>query len=179
MAIQDSSERIGKLNPAQLSQLLTLGEKTAEVWDARDLAGMLRHQMAAPLNFDLTTLPLTKLAAKTRDQNLAEAATARIKSFGDLLFLAEPPLELLRLSKEFFKKRIQSHKEQSPEWQIAYLFYLLIILAAGVGVRTISTLTPGELLKGVQWALDQNWVDAQTKQLVARMRSELKAEVAD
>ncbi len=173
MVEPDSSQAVFKSSPAQLAKIMNLDETTPDVWNDQDLAAMLRHQMAAPLNFDLTSLKLQAARADARTETLASAAKERIKSFKDLLFHPEPPLELLRLSKDFFKGRIKACKKDSPEWQVAYLFYLLSILAAGRRATQVSNLTSGDLRKAMKWALDQKWVDAKTKRLLSRASEHL------
>jgi len=166
MAESDSSQAVFKSNAERLARLMKLDETTPDIWSKRDLVAMLRHQMAAPLHFDLSSVELNAAGAKARDENLAGAVKQRINSFKDLLFHPEPPLDLLRLSKDFFKRRVKTCKKGSPEWQIAYLFYLLSILAASARRESISTLTAAELRKGVRWVLAREWVDARTKAFV-------------
>jgi len=168
MAESDSSQAVFKSSAAQLEKIMNLDETTPDVWNERDLAAMLCHQMSAPLNFDLSSAETNAAKAAARDETLATAAKDRIKSFKDLLFHPEPPLELLRLSKEFFKGRTKACKKDSPEWQVAYLLYLLSIVAAGSRAGRVSNLTRGQLGRAIKWALDQTWVDKGTKQLLSR-----------
>ena len=149
---------------------MDLDEATPGAWSEQDLPAMLRHQLSAPLEFDLSSLEVKGAEVRARDKTLTAAAKERIKSFGDLLFHPEPPLVLLKLSKEFFKKRTQDCKKDSSEWKIAYLFYLLSILVAGTRAPKISALTHGDLLKGVKWALGQKWVNERTRALLAKAR---------
>jgi hypothetical protein len=175
MAESDSSQAVFKSSAAQLAKIMNLDETTPDVWNDRDLAAMLRHQMSAPLNFDLTSVEMKAAKAEARTETLASAAKERIKSFKDLLFHPEPPLELLRLSKDFFKGRTKACKKGSPEWQVAYLFYVLSILAAGSRAARLSNLTPSDLRKAIKWALDQKWVDAGTRRLVSQASQRLHA----
>ena len=175
MAEPDSSQAVLKSSPAQLAKIMNLDETTPDAWTDQDLAAMLRHQMAAPLDFDLTSLELKAAEAEARTETLAGAAKARIRSFQDLLFHPGPPLELLRLSKDFFKGRIKACQKGSPEWQVAYLFYLLSILAAGSRAARLSNLTPRDLGKAIKWALDQKWVDQKTRTLISQASGRLPA----
>ncbi len=168
MAESDSSRAIFNSSPEQLTKLMNLDETTPDEWNEQDLAAMLCHQMSAPLNFDLSSVELKTAKAKTRDETLTSAAKQRIKSFKDLLFHPEPPLDLLRLSKYFFKRRTKTCKKGSPEWQVGYLCYLLSILAAGSRGAQVSSLAPGELRRAIRRALDEKWVDERTKQLLSQ-----------
>ena len=67
---------------------------------------------------------------------------------------------------------------RSSEWQVAYLFYLLSILVAGVRVPEVSALTPGNLLTGIEWTLSRDWVDDKTKKTIASARQRLQARAA-
>ncbi len=167
------AKAIRQSNAAQLSKIMELDPATPEVWTGRDLAAMLRHQYAAPLDVDLGSVKLAGGASRDRKRALAEAGADGLKSFAGLLFQAEPPLELLKLSKEFFKGRTRACRKSSPEWKVAYLFYLLSILAAGKRAPMLSTLSPADLFKAAGWALRQGWVDEKTKELVRSARERL------
>jgi hypothetical protein len=166
MADSDSSQAVFKSSAAQLAKIMSLDETTPDVWSEQDLAAMLRHQMTAPLNFDLSSFEMKAARAEDRRKTLASATKQRIKSFEDLLFHREPPLELLKLSKEFFKRRLQKCKKDSPEWNLAYLFYLLSILAAGDHASKVSSLTSNELRIGMKWVMKQQWANNSIRELM-------------
>jgi hypothetical protein len=161
----DSKAAVRKGTAAQLSQILDLGGR-ADEWKEQDLPAMLQHQFLAPLDFDLRSQELAGGEARSREKTLTGAASIRIETFKDLLTHPAPPLELLKLAKEFFKWRTQACNKDSPEWRIAYLFYLLTLLAAGKHASRLSSLSPKALLKGAKWALEQSWIDAQTRQFI-------------
>ena len=166
MANFDSSEAIFRSGSEQLAKIMNLDEATPCEWREQDLAAMLRHQLAAPLEFDLSRVEMKGAEAKKRGTTLTGAVRERIKSFEDLLFHREPPLALLKLSKEFFKRRLQECKKDSAEWNVAYLLYLLSILAVGNRASKISSLTPSDLRKGMKWALERRWMNEKTRQFV-------------
>jgi len=139
---------------------------------------MARHQFATPLGFDLRSLALKPAENEVRETGLSQAAASGIESFEDLLFHQQPPLELLRLAKDFFKKRTREHPKGSAEWQVAYVFYLLTIAAAGAESAKISALTPQDLLKGIGWAVEQPWVDDKTKHLLSAAAQPLQTGAA-
>ena len=168
MANFDSSEAVFQSSTEQLAKIMNLDEATPDAWSEEDMPAMLRHQLAAPLEFDLSSVEMKGAEAKKRDRTLTGAAKERIKSFEDLLFHREPPLALLRLSKEFFKRRLQECKKDSPEWNVAYLFYLLSILAARDHASKISSLMSSELRKGMKWALERRWINEKTRQSVGQ-----------
>ncbi|HEY5910616.1 MAG TPA: hypothetical protein VJA21_08440 [Verrucomicrobiae bacterium] len=169
----DPSKAVRQGNAAQLSKIMELDPTTADLWTGRDLPAMLRHQLAASLEFDLGSFKLAGPAVRNRKHALAEAAAAGVRSFADLLFRPEPPFELLKLSKEFFKARTQVCHKSSPEWKVAYLFYLLSILAAGEHAPTLSTLPSADLFRAAGWALKQTWVDEKTRERILAARKRL------
>ena len=171
----DPSKAVRRSSAAQLSKIMELDPATPEVWTGQDLPAMVRHQFAASLEVDLGSVKLTGGIARSRKQALTEAAAAGIKCFEDLLFQREPSLELLKLSKEFFKARTRLCQKSSPEWRAAYLFYLLSIIVAGERAPRLSTLSSADLLKGSAWALKQGWVDEKTKELILSARKRLPA----
>ena len=107
MAEFNPSEAVLRSSTGQLAKIMNLDEGTPDAWSEEDLAAMLRHQLAAPLEFDLSSVEVEDAEARKRDETLTGAAKKRIKLFGDLLFHREPPLELLRLAKEFFQEKIE------------------------------------------------------------------------
>jgi integrase len=162
----DSSEAVFRSDARQLLKIMNLDEATPDAWNGQDLAAMLRHQLAAPLAFDLSSVEMEGAEARRRDRTLTGAAKERITNFEDLLFHREPPIELLILSKEFFKRRLQECKKDSPEWNVAYLLYLLSILAARDRASKISSLTWSELREGMKWALQRRWMNEKTRHFV-------------
>jgi hypothetical protein len=179
MADSDSSQAAFKSSAEQLAKIMNWDEATPDMWNEQDLAAMLRHQMSAPLDFDLNTTVMKPARAEARNKTLTGAAKQRIKSFEELLFHHEPPQELLRLSKDFFKRRIKDCRRDSAEWQVAYLFYLLSILAVGTRTDRLSNLAPADLCRATQWALGQNWVDRRTKALLSQASQRLQVKVDD
>jgi hypothetical protein len=152
-----------------LSSLLSLDESTPEAWGESALLDMVRHQFAAPLAFDLRGMACATTENERLERALTEAATLGVESFADLVYHPAPPASLLRLAKDFFKAKTREYAKGSAEWQVAYFFYLVSIAAAGSRLSEVSTLEPGELRKGIGWALNQTWVDERTRRLLGKM----------
>ncbi len=133
------------------------------LWRDDELGAVLRHQLTAPLQVDLINLE-RGVALKIR--TLAEAQGLVLKSFGDLLLHPNPPVELLKITKDFAKAcRLSPHSPMPHD--VASVLYFASIAAALVRCRTrISGLGKTELLRGFQWVLEKNWVDAPTRALV-------------
>jgi hypothetical protein len=152
----------------QVSALLRLDESASEKWEAEDLRQMVQHQMAAPLEFDLCSVKLSEAEQQMAAELLNTAGSSGTTTFGDLFRSPTPPLELLRLSQKFFKTNLTSHRDGSPEYKVAYVFYLLSIVAARVrhGVK-ISRLPDKDLLHVIKSVAGWSWIDEEIRQLLA------------
>jgi hypothetical protein len=172
-----ASDMLTSSTPEQVSKLFQLDQATPEQWRPEDLRAMVRHQMSAPLEFDLGTVKLSQLEQKTAAESLTDAARSDIKSFGDLLSTDRPPLELLRLSQKFFKQNVASSSKGSPEQRIAYLFYLLSIVAARTRLKVkTSKLSDMELLNGIQSMVNRTWIDDRVRALLEDGRRRIATE---
>jgi hypothetical protein len=169
----DSGAALSKTPPKSLAAFLSAGKERARLWRADELTAIFRHQLASPVLVDLGGYdPGTAVRLKT----LSAAQSLLLKSFGDLLQHPAPPVELLKLTKEFAKANMD-HPESALPQEIAAALYYASIAAALVRLDTrISKLKDSELKKGLQWAIDQSWVDEQTKHLLALAQQRLPCE---
>ena len=175
MANFDSLQAVFKSRAEQLSKIMSLDETTSDAWTEEDLPAMLRHQMSAPLEFDLSSIELSQSEEATRDKTLSAAAGSRIRSFQDLFDAPAPSLALLKWAKDFFKQQAGASAKRRPEREVAYLMYLLSIVTARVRLRTsITALSEAELLKGITWAAGRKWLDVKTKELCVQARKALQ-----
>ena len=146
----------------QLATLLELSPDAGRLWRDEELGSLLRHQMTAPMQVDLINLE-RGLALKVR--TLAEAQGLTLKSFGDLLAHPNPPVELLKITKDFAKACRLSPRSPVPH-EIASVLYFASIAAAMVRCRRrITGLTNDALAEGFRWVLSQPWLDAPTRAL--------------
>ena len=146
----------------QLATLFELSPDSERLWRDEELGALLRHQMTAPMQVDLINLE-RGLALRVR--NLAEAQGLTLKSFGDLLAHPNPPVELLKITKDFAKAcRLSPHSPVPHE--IATVLYFSCIAAALVRCRRrITGLTNDALAEGFRWVLSRTWLDAPTRVL--------------
>jgi hypothetical protein len=147
----------------QLATLFDLAPDDEHLWRDDELGAILRHQLTAPLQVDLINLE-RGLALKVR--NLAEAQGLTLKSFGDLLAHPNPPVDLLRITKDFAKAcRLSPHSPVPHE--VASVLYFASIAAALVRCRRRITGLPNDtLVEGLHWVLARPWLDAPTRSLV-------------
>lgn len=157
-----------------LSRLLGLVEDDGERgWSEGELADILRHQLRAPLLFDLG-----KLAPATEAEVWWGSGRGRIESFGDLLHHSSPPLELLSLVKEFGKSATLP-QSVLPREIGTLLYYLSIAVALLRHRRWITRMDAAALCGGLQWGIDQPWVDSRTRQLLTQALGATRERPAD
>ena len=120
-----SNEDIENLPAGTLADLMNL-EAGESPWNPDELAAILRHQLAAPVEFDLTYLEKKRPVSLDTLHSLQGPAIA---SFHDLFHHPRPPIELLRSTKEFAKSSRIRPEAPLPE-EIATLLYLLSIATA-------------------------------------------------
>jgi len=153
-----------------LGHLMAAGAGGESLWEPDELAGILRHQLAAPLDFDLSRVD----EEASRQATAWDAASPGQGSFGDLLRHPRPPLELLEAVKRFAKAS-RGHPDHPLPDEIATVLYLLAIAAALVkhGVR-LTRLDDEALRPSIEWALAQPWLDPLVREVLTTAMGNLK-----
>ncbi len=161
----DSSEAVFKSRANKLASLLAAGEEDSRLWQTAELAAMFRHQMAAPIMVDLGPFdPATAARLKI----LSEAQGLLSKSFGDLFHHPSPPVELLKMIKDFAKSN-RDHPASGLPQEIASTLYYASIAAAMIRLnQRITQLPDTDLRSGLLWSLEQGWLDIATRELLTR-----------
>src|SRR5579862_7302702 len=95
----------GSDSDQRLAALFALDEPSSEAWSRADLEAVLRHQLRAPLQADLTTVLTVPPGAAPESASvtvteLSRRGGDRLQTFADLLSHPNPPLELVRLMKD-------------------------------------------------------------------------------
>src|SRR5262249_23618648 len=149
-------------DPRLLAQFLEVEEVPPGIWPAHELGAILRHQMATPVRLDLESVGST---FRARLQALPAGQQPGALTFGDLFQQAAPPLELLVLVKQFAKaSRVRGESVLPAE--IATVIYLTTIVVARLRCgQRISAQSDESLTYGIQWVIDQRWVDERTRAL--------------
>jgi len=91
-----------------------------------------------------------------------------LKSFADLFHHPSPPLELLELIKDFAKANLDHPESGLPDEIATTLYYTSIATALVRLDARITQLPDADLQRGLRWAMEQGWLDAATKELLAR-----------
>ena len=166
----ESKYGIDKACPERLADVFAIGADSARVWRPEELGAVFRHQMAAPVSVDLGSLdPGVSGKLKT----LTDASGLLLKSFRDLFQHPAPPVELLRLVKEFAKLNRDQPESLLPPEVASVLYYLSIAAALARWEERISALSDEELQRGFAWAMSQNWVDEPARELLRSARAKL------
>jgi hypothetical protein len=145
-----------------LAELLRVDD-AGPLWGPDELAAIFEHQLSAPVDFDLSVMggePPTDLAAQLARQD------PPIASFRDLFGHPHPPVDVLERTKQFAKQCRRRPAGPLPA-EIATVLYLLsIVVAMTRGERRISKLDDEALRASLDWALEQPWLDAATRDLL-------------
>ena len=165
-----TTPNIRESDPGRLSRMLDFDSLDC-LWQPADLQAILRHQLSAPIQSDL--------AGSDEEGRTAfdsgGLATTRHATFGDLLRDPAPPLKLLEMLKAFAKANML-HPESSLPREIATVLYYAAICAALVRLgRRLSALPAASLRQGITLALDWDWVDPITRELLEDGRRRLTA----
>ena len=160
------------MNPEnhRLAALFALDEQPSGPWDKTDLAALLRHQLAAPVEVDLGTLPPDQ---SPKIRSLAGAEGLTLRSFNDLLQHPHPPVALLRMVKDFAKLNRSHRRSALPPEVATVIYYAAIVVAALRCGQAISELEPAQLRKGLDWALSQPWLEDGLRALFEEAQSRL------
>jgi hypothetical protein len=161
----DSAGALSRSAPKSLAALMAQGAERARLWRADELGAIFRHQLSAPILVDLGGLDS---GAAARLKVLSEAQQLLLKSFSDLLLHPTPPVELLRLAKDFAKVNMDHPDGSLPNEVAAVLYYACIAAALARLDERISQLKDADLERGLRWAKDQPWVDKNIQQLLVQ-----------
>ncbi|MDA1272560.1 MAG: hypothetical protein O2960_00705 [Verrucomicrobia bacterium] len=146
--------------PNGLANLIDLNPEPRALWNAEELGAILEHQLAT------TVLPnLSIISPKLTDVSPRTFQSANL-TFGQALTASNPPIELLKLIKDFSKVHWHSKNSGLPKEVAMVLYYAAIASALYHGNGLITKLSLDSLKSGMQWVLDQNWVDDAIKAAV-------------
>lgn len=144
--------------PGSLKGLLSLQGDTC--WTDQDLQAIYRHQMAAPVRFDLAAIPRE---AAGNLSSLCDAQSLVLRSFRDLLFHPHPPLQMLEMAKDFAKASMQAPDGPLPPKVASVLYFLAISIALVRSGKYISRLDRASLRCGISTVMSRPWIDDETR----------------
>jgi hypothetical protein len=138
--------------PDRLARLMAVVEDAEVGWKVEDLAAILAHQLQAHVGFELENLRYQSPAVYSRVE------AAGVRSFQQLFEHSDPPLELLRMTKDFARAH-SAHPESSLAKEIVTTLYFASVSLAMVRHQVrITQLNDPELRQGITWCLAQAWM---------------------
>ncbi len=147
---------------SQLAQFMDLGDSDG-LWSPGELAAIFRHQLASSVEFPFVVLgdPSTKPV-----QDICSAADPEIKTFGDLFDHPQPPMELLRMTKDYAKQCRARGESPIPAEVATMLYVLSIVVARTSREQRITDLNDQSLCRLAAWAAEQPWIDEPIRRLL-------------
>ncbi len=156
----DIISAVYRLDSRRLVGLLDTDEDANTLYQKDEFPALFAEQLNAPLEFDLTASdPKTQPTIETVHSTVSNPP----RTFAELFHHPHPPIALLKLTKDY-GKRIASRKNTALPWEIGYVIYAtsLAVGLARYGER-IGRLPTDKLRKGLQWSIQQPWVDEATR----------------
>lgn len=176
----DGDGCLSTVAPRVLATLMTTASDVGSRgrWRPDELGQILRHQLEAPLLFDLGTSDSQFTdeqeapgAAAAAGAAAAESDASRVSSFGELFLHSRPPLQLLRLTKRFAKTSDRRAANPLPEEVATVLYYAAIVAALLRHGEHISRVSDETLREGTDWVLQREWVAGPLRGLFMEARS--------
>ncbi len=153
------SNETEKTQSGSIARMLLLGKGGhTRLWRDDELQSICRHQLAAPIEFDLDSLPLRPAQGKQVAMTCA-AQNLLIRSFADLLHHPHPPVELLEMIRQY-AKACRADPEGALPPEVASVLYYAAILVAQMRCQTrIGSLGDDALKAGTRKLLSYAWLD--------------------
>jgi hypothetical protein len=136
-----------------------------------ELGTLWLEQLSAEIQFSRHVIT-GELARKL--VGMASHGTPLPNRFGDLFRHPNPPVELLEYTKQLAKRA--PHRPDSPMHKVSTVLYYTSIVAALLhcGGRRITGLDDAALQFGIEWVLEQPWLDAYTRRLFTEATGQLR-----
>lgn len=156
---------LNRTTAGQLAGLMAPTEDPQNLWGADELRAIWRHQLTAPLEFDVGGLD-EPLASQWR--SLSTPAGSPARTFRDLLSHPTPPVALLDLVKEFGKAHSTHPESLLPREISMALYYTPIAVALVRCGQRLSSLPSDTLREGLRRVSQFPWLDEDTRALIQR-----------
>jgi hypothetical protein len=153
-----------------LTEFMNRRMAITELWQPGEREAIWQHQLNTQLQVDLEP---NRLRSRPSEMLPPEAKIFFKKSFGELLKHPQPPLELLKLIKDFAKRTLNSNPDPQLQEIVTALYYATYAAGLVRHGRRVGKLSGGELARGFAWALKQSWLDDFTRELVLAAKARL------
>ena len=141
-----------KTEPSVLARMLALDMSSKHDWHHAELGSIYQHQLDSSLEFDLVNFaPDSKTAVHQRG------------TFRDLFRNPHPPLDILKLVKEFAKANRDNPESCLPAEISTAIYFAAIALAMTRCGERITELDDDKLRRGIEWVVAQTWIDESTR----------------
>lgn len=145
-----------------MANLIELNPEPGALWNVEELGAILKHQLAAAI-----VPELSKVNRQLNDKSPPAIRNSE-QTFGQALTDQKTPIELLKLIKDFGKIHWHSEKSGIPKEVAMVLYYAAIAHAMNHRHDSITKLSTESLRSGMQWVLDQDWVDEGIKESIRK-----------
>jgi DNA-directed RNA polymerase specialized sigma24 family protein len=171
--MEDLTPLLGEAVDEDLSCLLRLlcedARDEPSSSDPQQLRALLDRWLEQPIEFSMAGLEHSQAERIRRE---AESHELLLASLGDLLRHAHPPTSLLEAAKTYAHAYCTAPKPGIPGDVAMVLYYGSIVAARIRTGHRITKLKDQDLAAGIEWVLEQTWVDDSLKSL---MREGLQA----
>ncbi len=142
------------LDTKGLSALASEHLESEPYWSPEDYGDILEHQLRSPI---ATCIPVSQKRQFSVAHNM-NSAVQGIKTLGELLFSANPPIDLLGAVKAYAKERYHEEPPSIPRQISQTIYHSTIILARIHHAQNFSSLQDGKLLASMEWLSSQDWM---------------------
>jgi hypothetical protein len=156
----------------QLARMFNDAWEFQDNWFASELGEILQHQLRAPLEFGFDS-QADPGASRVPCSSDSGTAAIGVRTFRDLLSDPTPPVDLLQLTRQFAQTHLDHPGEALPPEIARLLFHGSVLVAWAAGLDSGGETSEAELLVGVDWVLEQPWVDGETRDLFRTNRHRL------
>lgn len=162
--LPDSARRFARLVAATAEKEIA--------WLPEELGALWRHQISSPVTFE--SLERDWQGPGETQVNGTSPKRGGL-SLSEILFQPNPPLERLKLAKEFAKARRHRPSKGFPKEIARVLYFASIVVALLRRQRRITRLSNQDILTGVEWTITQAWLDQRTLGLFREAKEYLLA----
>jgi hypothetical protein len=159
----EREKRLLKVEPRRLARLMALDEVEVAPWTSKELGQVLGHQMRSALRVGIVA---DGPALSEGIHALSAGPFVAFDTFEEVFEHEAPPVELLRLIKEFAKAHLASAHPHLPQEVARVMYIASIVVALTKCQERITRLDDESIRAGIFWALDQGWVNERLKALL-------------
>ena len=168
----ETEQTIFMSRPESLARILALDEDAGDLWAPEELRAMWQHQMRTPVDIDLGGFNAPGAGPL---QSSAAMQSFKGKTFSELFADRQPPIEVLKLTKEFAKDTLKQAEEKQLKEIASALYYAAYAAGLLRYQKLIGSMKAEELKPGFSWAVKLSWLDDQTRELIGKARDLLGA----